>query len=184
MLLQHAEEIDIHIVEGVRSFLFGPPGRGLGGGDLAAINVQRGRDHALPDYNHARELLGLSRLDSFSQITSNQELAGKLESLYGDINDVDLWIGMLCEDHVDGPVGPLLRAGIARQFAAIRDADRFYYRNYRFPAVVREALGDDLDFVDGDARPDVMLRMIRYNTGVDTSALPITSAFITASTEY
>ena len=51
------------VVDDVRNFLFGPPG--AGGFDLASLNIQRGRDHGLPDYNSVREQLGLGRVESF-----------------------------------------------------------------------------------------------------------------------
>ena len=36
--------------------------------DLMAINLQRARDHGLPDYNTARFAYGLVKLDGFEQI--------------------------------------------------------------------------------------------------------------------
>lgn len=36
--------------------------------DLMAINIQRGRDHGLPDYNTARQAMGLSKMPSFYDI--------------------------------------------------------------------------------------------------------------------
>ncbi len=45
------QEIDRFIVGEVRNFLFGPT---IGGLDLPALNLQRGRDHGLPDLNTVR----------------------------------------------------------------------------------------------------------------------------------
>src|SRR5581483_7537499 len=44
-----AQELDTKVVESVRNFLFGPPG--AGGLDLASLNIERGRDNGLADYN-------------------------------------------------------------------------------------------------------------------------------------
>jgi peroxidase len=52
-----AQRVDIHIVDDLRNFLFGAPG--AGGFDLAALNIQRGRDHGLLSYNETRRRLGL-----------------------------------------------------------------------------------------------------------------------------
>src|SRR5690606_25170937 len=97
---QRAQEIDNHIVEDVRSFLFGPPGSG--GFDLSCLNIQRARDHGLPDYNTIREELGLGRVKSFAEITSKPEVQAALASVYPDVDSIDPWVGMICEDHVPG----------------------------------------------------------------------------------
>ena len=125
---QRSEEIDTLVVDDLRNFLFGPPG--AGGLDLAALNIQRGRDAGLPDYNELRNSFQLGNLTSFSQITSNAALAQALSTVYGgNINNVDAWVGMLAEDHVQGAsVGPLLLAQIENQFQRLRDGDRLFYR--------------------------------------------------------
>ena len=125
---QRMEEVDCPMVEDLRNFLFGPPG--AGGLDLAALNMQRGRDHGLPDYNTIREAFGLTRLSSFQEITSEPNLAQNLENAYGDPNKVDVWAGSLAEDHLPGSsLGELLSVAIAYQFGALRDGDRFWYEN-------------------------------------------------------
>ncbi|HEX8915795.1 MAG TPA: peroxidase family protein [Humisphaera sp.] len=123
----NSEEIDTKVVDGLRNFLFGPPG--AGGLDLASLNIQRGRDHGLADYNTTRAAMGLPRVTSFGQITSDAELAGKLQSLYGSVDNVDLWVGGLAEDHAAGSaVGPTFGRILADQFTRLRDGDRFWYQ--------------------------------------------------------
>lgn len=123
-----SSEVDTEVVDSVRNFLFGPPG--AGGLDLASLNIQRGRDHGLADYNTTREAIGLPRVTSFSEITSDPELASELESLYGTVDNIDLWVGGLAEDHVAGSsVGETFQAIIVDQFERLRDGDRFWYQN-------------------------------------------------------
>jgi len=122
----NAREVDTQIVSDLRNFLFGPPG--AGGFDLASLNIQRGRDHGLADYNGTRVAYGLPRVTSFTQITSNPDLQAKLFSLYGNVDSIDLWVGGLAEDHLSGSsVGPTFQKIIADQFARVRDGDRFWY---------------------------------------------------------
>ena len=86
-----ASEIDTKVVDSVRNFLFGPPGSG--GLDLASLNIQRGRDHGLADYNTVRAAYGLPKVTSFAQITSDPQLQAQLKQLYGSVNNIDLWVG-------------------------------------------------------------------------------------------
>jgi hypothetical protein len=122
------QEVDMHVVDDVRNFLFGEPL--VGGFDLASLNIQRGRDHGLPGYNSVRVAFGLPAAASFADITSDPAVQAALQTVYGnDINDVDVWVGAIAEDHAAGAaVGSLIAAGMIEQFTRARDGDRFWYR--------------------------------------------------------
>lgn len=123
-----AQEIDNQVVDDVRNFLFGPPGSG--GFDLASLNIQRGRDHGLSDYNSTRVALGLDAVENFSDITSDLDVAARLEQLYGTVDNIDLWVGGLAEDHIPGSsMGVTFSMIIIDQFQRLRDGDRFWYEN-------------------------------------------------------
>ena len=123
---QLAQEIDTEVIDDVRNFLFGPPG--AGGLDLASLNIQRGRDHGLPDYNTIRDAYGLAKVTSFAQITSDPALQALLESLYGNVDNIDAWVGGLAEDHLPGSsVGQLIDAVLNDQFTRLRDGDSFFF---------------------------------------------------------
>lgn len=127
LALQASNEIDTQAIDGVRNLLFGP---GMTR-DLIALNIERGRDHGLPDYNTLRQDYGLTALVSFSQITSNAALAQALSDVYsGNINDVDPWIALMAEDHLPGSsMGETLTAVFFDQFDRLRAGDRFYFLN-------------------------------------------------------
>ncbi len=123
---QPCQRIDAYVVEDVRSFLFGAPG--AGGFDLAALNIQRGRDHGLPGYNDLREALGLRRARSFADVSSDPEVRARLAAAYADVDAVDAWVGGLAEDPLPGAlVGELVARIVGDQFRALRDGDRFWY---------------------------------------------------------
>lgn len=126
---QVAQDVDVFVVDDVRNFLFGAPGQG--GFDLAALNIQRGRDHGLPSYNETREAMGMGRAGSYADISSDPAIQQRLTQAYGagNVDKVDLWVGGLAEDKVPGAlVGPLFHDIIADQFTRLRDGDRFFYK--------------------------------------------------------
>ena len=126
-----AQAMDGRIVEDLRSFLFNP---GVGQ-DLAAINIQRGRDLGLTTLNETRAALGLSVLTSFEQITSDPGTLAGLQAAYADVADVELWVGGLAERLVTGAfLGETFQAIVAQQFLALRDGDRLWYQNQGFDA--------------------------------------------------
>ncbi|QDU09920.1 peroxidase family protein [Gimesia aquarii] len=144
-----AQELDNEVVDDVRNFLFGPPG--AGGFDLASLNIQRGRDHGLSDYNSTRVALGLEAVENFSDISSDPEVAAKLEALYGTVDNIDLWVGGLAEDHLPGSsMGETFTAIIIDQFERLRDGDRFWYENV--------FSGDALKEINGTTLADVIER--------------------------
>lgn len=130
MAQQVEQNMDGKVVDDVRNFLFGPPQLGLGGLDLAAININRGRERGLPDFNTIRTDLGLTPYTEFSQICSDQTVITVLAGLYDNVNDIDPWVGMLIEDHMSNALfGETVMAVMVQQFQALRDGDRFYYEN-------------------------------------------------------
>jgi hypothetical protein len=57
-------------------------------------------------------------------------LAARLKAIYGSVDGLDAFVGMLAEPHVPGSeFGELQRAIWTRQFQALRDGDRFFYPN-------------------------------------------------------
>lgn len=151
---QLAQELDSMVVDDVRNFLFGAPGSG--GFDLVSLNIQRGRDHGLADYNQTRIDLGLEPVSSFDQITSNPELAAALQETYGTVDNIDLWVGGLAEDHLDGSsMGETFTSIIVDQFERLRTGDRFWYQN------VLE--GAELEEIENTRLSDIIER----NTGIE-----------------
>lgn len=144
------QRVDAFVIDDVRNFLFvdervtGTPR--LRGFDLVSLNIHRGRDHGLPDYNDMREALGLERKESFSDITEDPEVQGKLRKVYGvnedgtdNTDDMDIWVAGISEDrHGESMLGELFHTIIARQFRVLRDGDRFWYQRILSPQELKE----------------------------------------------
>lgn len=124
---QVCQNIDPLVIDDVRNFLFGPPGSG--GFDLVSLNIQRGRDHGLPSYNATRIALGLAAKSSFADISGDPEVQSRLAAAYENVDQIDLWVGGLAEEKLDGAlVGELMFTVFKQQFEALRDGDRFWYQ--------------------------------------------------------
>ncbi len=150
---QACAKIDTELVDDVRNFLFGPPGSG--GFDLASLNIQRGRDHGLPSYNDMRQSMGLARRASFAEVSSDPDVQTRLASVYADVDDIDLWVGALAEDPVNGGhVGELAFQVIRLQFQRLRDGDRYWYEWTFSPAEI------------ADLESTTLADVIRRNTSI------------------
>ncbi len=123
------EPTDAGISTALRNMLFGRPGRG--GMDLAALNIQRGRDHGLGSLNQVRSGFGLEPFGSFEELAGGRsEIAEKLAEVYDSVDQVDPWVGMLCEAPLEGSaVGSTLQTVMVDQFTRLRDGDRFWFEN-------------------------------------------------------
>ena len=151
---QLAQDMDVFVIDDVRNFLFGPPGSG--GFDLAALNIQRGRDHGLASYNVSRIAFGLAPASGFADISSDGVIQARLAAAYGSVDDVDVWVGGLAEDHVPGAlVGELFWTVLREQFRALRDGDRFWYQTV--------FSGEELEELESTTLADI----IRRNTSIN-----------------
>jgi hypothetical protein len=65
--------------------------------DLAAIDVLRVRERGVPRYNDFRQLFHRGRVRSFDELTSNPEWADEMRRVYGDVDAVDLMVGLYAE---------------------------------------------------------------------------------------
>lgn len=101
--------------------------------DLAAMNIQRGRDHGIPGYLEWRDYCNMSRAETFEHLAadiSSGRVRQKLRELYGHLGNIDVWVGGILEDQLPGAkVGPLFKCLLLEQFRRTRDGDRFWYQS-------------------------------------------------------
>ena len=131
MFVNESNPIDEFLNRVLTSQLFAESDEKLGG-DLATLNIQRGRDHGLPTYRtwekHCRRLFHRVRPEF-----KRRETVDKLKELYGSEGfdkGIDLWVGGLAEKRLPGAqVGPTFACILGATFRRVRDGDRFFYKN-------------------------------------------------------
>ncbi|XP_073952337.1 salivary peroxidase/catechol oxidase-like isoform X2 [Choristoneura fumiferana] len=102
----------------------------LGGLDVLAVDIQRGRDHGLPGYAQYRTLCGLPAATTFQNFADviPQETVDKLMETYTHPNDVDLVVGAMAETPLAGSsFGPTFTCLIKEQLWRTRAGDRYFY---------------------------------------------------------
>ena len=155
---QSAQAVDSQVIDEVRNMLLrGPTGPAF---DLAALNIQRGRDHGVDDLNSVRRAYDLPSVESFADISSDPGVQQALMQAYGDIQDLDFWASAMTEDHLQGAlVGETLQTIISDQFRRLRDGDRFWFENDPY----FQANPELLDQIRGTTLANV----IRCNTPIE-----------------
>lgn len=152
LTIQQAQEVDAKIIDDVRNFLFGAPG--AGGFDLVSLNIQRGRDHGIADYNRIRTTIGLPRVTKYAEISSDVAVQAGLALSYDGVSQIDPWIGLLSEDHLPGASMGITAARLLReQFEKLRDGDRYWYE--------RDLSGDRLRRIQNTRLAEVIQRNSR-----------------------
>jgi hypothetical protein len=123
---------------------------------LDFVEVRDGEGHVLdPKSDEAQEeaVTGVRRTT----------LAARLRAVYRDVDRLDAFVGMVSEAHVPGSdLGPLQLAIWKRQFAAVRDGDRFFYAHDPELARIKRVYGIDFRHTLGE--------LIRVNTGAPAKA--------------
>ena len=91
-------------------------------------------------------------------------VAARLEAVYGDIDDVDAFTGMIAEEHIPGTeFGELQLAIWQSQFEDLRDGDRFFYLNDSGLDMIKTEFGISYETTLGD--------IIAQNTDLDRDDL-------------
>ncbi|MEM9090856.1 MAG: peroxidase family protein [Cyanobacteria bacterium P01_F01_bin.53] len=166
------QETDVKITDDLRNLSFGPPAAGpiMNGTDLASLNILRSRDHGLGTYNDTRAAYGLEAFENFADITSDITTQQALASVYDSVDEIDLWVGMLVEDHLDNAsVGELIQAAWADQFGRLRASDRFWYANDA--AFLEGGLLSKAGFNQYYFDKLTLAQIISNNTGIDADTL-------------
>ncbi|XP_075556602.1 chorion peroxidase-like [Dermacentor variabilis] len=103
------------------------------GSDLFAIDIQRGRDHGIRPYvdylQHCRNIT-VTTFEDLTGLMAESNVTEIFKHLYGNVADIDLYSGGLCEKPIEGAqVGETFAWFIARVFHGLKFGDRFYYEH-------------------------------------------------------
>ena len=107
LINQVAQALDSSMSQEVTNRLFQEPGKDFGL-DLAALNIQRGREHGIPSYNAWREWCGFPKIYRFSDlegIMSNTTVAGYSKYYARSGHLLNFFLFPFCENSLICPEG-------------------------------------------------------------------------------
>ena len=121
--------------------------------DVAAVDVLRDRERGVPRYNAFRQLLHLSPVRSFEELSP--QWADELREVYHHVDRVDLMVGLFAETPPQGFgfSDTAFRVFILMASRRLK-SDRFFTTDYT-PAVYTQA---GLDWIDDNDMKSVVLR--------------------------
>jgi hypothetical protein len=100
--------------------------------DVASTDIVRNRELGVPRYCEFRRLLHLKAPRSFAELTDDAGLAADMEDLYGDIENVDLMVGLFAEKRPTGFAFSDTAFRIFILMASRRlNSDRFFTKDFR-----------------------------------------------------
>jgi hypothetical protein len=100
--------------------------------DLASTDLVRIRELGVPRYCEFRRLLHLKAPSSFADLTDDAGLAAEMQDLYGDIEKVDLMVGLFAEKRPTGFAFSDTAFRIFILMASRRlNSDRFFTTDFR-----------------------------------------------------
>jgi hypothetical protein len=117
--------------------------------DLAAVDIVRSRERGVPRYAQFRELFHMTRPRQFADITPNVEWQEQLRAVYGDVDAVDLIVGLFAEP---APKGFGFSDTAFRVFILMAsrrlNSDRFFTKDFRpevyTPAGIQWIMDNDM----------------------------------------
>ncbi|KAL7017804.1 hypothetical protein ACKWTF_010537 [Chironomus riparius] len=131
LVAQPAQFFDKHYDPEIRSHLFRMQKKY--GGDLKAIDIQRGRDHGLASYNDLRSFCNLPRATKWEDFGDHIPMSDveNLKKVYAHVDDVDLNVGSSLEIpfRPDSMIGITYTCLLRIQVKNLRVADRYWFEN-------------------------------------------------------
>jgi len=124
--------------------------------DLAAVDILRDRERGVPRYNAFRRLFHKRPARTFSDITSNPTWAREIAEVYGgEIEKVDLLVGLLAEDLPEGFgfSDTAFRVFILMATRRLK-SDRFFTKDYTPEVYTRTGL----DWIENNGMASVLVR--------------------------
>jgi Animal haem peroxidase len=123
--------------------------------DIAATDILRSRELGVPRYNEFRRLLHLRPAADFDDLTDDRELIDRLRRLYGDIERLDVIVGMFAEQPPRGFAFSDTAFRIFILMASRRiNSDRFLTDDYTASTYTETGI----DWIEGTRFVDVLQR--------------------------